>query len=70
MVYDDNEHVRICSLPGMWQRTITIGSAGKALAVTGWKTGWAIGPANLIAHLQIVHQNSVGTWVTPLQVSL
>lgn len=69
MVFDDNEHVRICSLPGMWERTITIGSAGKALAVTGWKTGWAYGPANLIAHLQIVHQNCVGVNVTPLQVS-
>ncbi|XP_055310075.1 kynurenine aminotransferase-like [Sitodiplosis mosellana] len=70
MVYDDNEHVRICSLPGMWERTITIGSAGKALAVTGWKTGWAYGPANLIAHLQIVHQNCVGTNVTPLQEAI
>ena len=29
MVYDDSEHVRMASLPGMWERTVTIGSAGK-----------------------------------------
>lgn len=40
MIFDDNEHVRICTLPGMWERTITIGSAGKTFSVTGWKTGW------------------------------
>ncbi|XP_031632689.1 kynurenine--oxoglutarate transaminase 3-like [Contarinia nasturtii] len=70
MVYDDNEHVRICSLPGMWERTITIGSAGKALAVTGWKTGWALGPPNLISHLHLVHQNCVASIPTPLQEAI
>lgn len=39
MVYDWNEHIRICTLPGMWERTITIGSAGKTFSVTGWKIG-------------------------------
>ncbi|XP_013115462.2 kynurenine aminotransferase isoform X2 [Stomoxys calcitrans] len=67
MVFDGNEHIRICTLPDMWQRTITIGSAGKTFSVTGWKTGWAYGPANLIRNLQMVHQNSVYTCPTPLQ---
>jgi kynurenine--oxoglutarate transaminase/cysteine-S-conjugate beta-lyase/glutamine--phenylpyruvate transaminase len=51
----------------MWERTITIGSAGKAFSVTGWKLGWAYGPENLIKNLQIVHQNCVGTCPTHTQ---
>lgn len=69
MVFEPFEHIRICTLPGMWERTITIGSAGKTFSVTGWKLGWAYGPQNLIKNLQIVHQNTVYTCATPLQVS-
>ncbi|XP_034841224.1 kynurenine aminotransferase isoform X2 [Maniola hyperantus] len=67
MVYKPHKHIRIATLPGMWERTITIGSAGKTFSVTGWKTGWAYGPANLMKNLQVVHQNSVYTCVTPIQ---
>ncbi|XP_053329301.1 uncharacterized protein LOC128503280 [Spea bombifrons] len=59
LVYDDKQHVRIASLPGMWERTITIGSAGKTFSATGWKVGWALGPDHLLKHLRTVHQNSV-----------
>lgn len=52
----------------MWERTITIGSAGKTFSITGWKTGWAYGPANLMVNLQMVHQNCVYTHSTPIQV--
>ncbi|EPQ59322.1 PLP-dependent transferase [Gloeophyllum trabeum ATCC 11539] len=48
LVYDDKEHVRIATLPGMWERTVTVGSAGKAFAATGWRVGWVIGPPSLI----------------------
>lgn len=68
MIYDNNEHVRICTLPGMWERTITIGSAGKTFSVTGWKTGWAYGPQNLMENLRLAHQNCVYTCPTPIQV--
>ncbi|XP_076252880.1 kynurenine aminotransferase-like isoform X2 [Rhynchophorus ferrugineus] len=67
MVYKPYEHVRIATLPGMWERTITIGSAGKTFSVTGWKLGWAYGPANLMFNLQMIHQNSVYTGCTPIQ---
>lgn len=60
--------VLTATLPDMWERTITIGSAGKTFSVTGWKTGWAYGPANLMRNLMIVHQNCVYTCSTPLQV--
>ena len=51
----------------MYERTITIGSAGKAFSVTGWKTGWAIGPANLLQPLKTIHQNCIFTSPTPVQ---
>ncbi|MFB7371127.1 pyridoxal phosphate-dependent aminotransferase [Streptomyces sp. NPDC056222] len=40
LVFDDAEHVPIASLPGMRERTVTIGSAGKTFSFTGWKVGW------------------------------
>ncbi|XP_071447831.1 kynurenine aminotransferase isoform X2 [Hetaerina americana] len=67
LVYPPNEHIRIATLPGMWERTITIGSAGKTFSVTGWKLGWAYGPASLMTNLQLVHQNCVYTCPTPIQ---
>ncbi|KFP39026.1 Kynurenine--oxoglutarate transaminase 3 [Chlamydotis macqueenii] len=70
LVYTGNKHIKIATLPGMWERTITIGSAGKTYSVTGWKLGWSIGPQNLIKHLQVVHQNTLYTCPTPLQEAL
>lgn len=70
MVFKPNKHIRIATLPDMWERTITIGSAGKTFSVTGWKTGWAYGPANLMRNLQIVHQNCVYTCTTPIQEAI
>lgn len=67
MVYKPRKHIRIATLPDMWERTITIGSAGKTFSVTGWKTGWAYGPANLMKNAMTVHQNCVYTCSTPVQ---
>lgn len=39
----NQEHIRIATLPGMWERTLTIGSAGKTFSSTGLKLGWMIG---------------------------
>lgn len=35
MVYGENKHIKMASLPGMFERTITLGSAGKSFSVTG-----------------------------------
>ena len=70
IVYEPHKHIRIATLPDMYERTITIGSAGKTFSVTGWKIGWAYGPANLLYNLQIVHQNAVYTCSTPLQEAI
>ncbi|XP_056288112.1 kynurenine--oxoglutarate transaminase 1-like [Pseudoliparis swirei] len=59
LTYDGNKHVKIASLPGMWERTVTIGSAGKTFSATGWKVGWVIGSKQTIKHMNIIHQNCV-----------
>jgi N-succinyldiaminopimelate aminotransferase len=41
-------HIPIATLPGMWERTLTISSIGKSFSLTGWKVGWASGPAPLV----------------------
>lgn len=51
----------------MWDRTVTIGSAGTAFSVSGWRIGWTYGPSKLLDNLRMVHQNSVYTVPTPLQ---
>lgn len=60
-------HVRLATLPGMWERTLTLGSAGKTFSVTGWKIGWAIGPVPLVHAVLMAHQWIPFTVATPLQ---
>lgn len=67
LIYKGHQHIKIATMPGMWDRTITVGSAGKTFSVTGWKLGWSIGPEHLVKHLQTVMQNSLYTCPTPLQ---
>ncbi|XP_034403484.1 kynurenine--oxoglutarate transaminase 1 [Cyclopterus lumpus] len=59
LTYDGNKHVKIASLPGMWERTVTIGSAGKTFSATGWKLGWAISSVHNMKNLKIIHLGSV-----------
>ncbi|MFM0046992.1 pyridoxal phosphate-dependent aminotransferase [Paraburkholderia sediminicola] len=47
----EREHVSIATLPGMAERTVTLGSLSKSHAMAGWRVGWAIGPALLIEHM-------------------
>lgn len=54
----------------MFERTITIGSGGKTFSATGWRVGWAYGPANLIQNLRVIHQNCVYSCITPLQEAI
>lgn len=67
MVFKGSEMLRIATFPGMWERTITIGSAGKTFSVTGWKLGWAYGPDYLLRNCQVAHQNCVYACPTPIQ---
>jgi N-succinyldiaminopimelate aminotransferase len=56
LTFDGRPHRPIATLPGMAARTVTIGSAGKTFSVTGWKIGWATGPAHLVAAVRTVKQ--------------
>lgn len=56
LLFDDAVHVPIAALPGMFERTITIGSAGKTFGMTGWKIGWAYGHPDLIRGMNMAHQ--------------
>ncbi len=55
--FDDNVHIPVAGLPGMWERTVTVGSGGKSFSFTGWKVGWASGPAELIGPVRVVRQH-------------
>ena len=56
LTFDGVAHTPIGTLPGMGQRTVTISSAGKSFNVTGWKIGWACGPAPLVAAIRAAKQ--------------
>jgi N-succinyldiaminopimelate aminotransferase len=56
LVFDDAEHVPLASLPGMRERTLRISSSGKTFSATGWKIGWAMGPAELVGEVTAVKQ--------------
>jgi N-succinyldiaminopimelate aminotransferase len=63
----DGVHVPIATLPGMFERTLTVSSIGKTHSVTGWKIGWATGPADLVARVRSVKQFLTFAGGTPLQ---
>jgi N-succinyldiaminopimelate aminotransferase len=56
LTFDSRPHVPIATLPGMRERTVTIGSAGKTFSVTGWKIGWACAPPRLVGAVRTVKQ--------------
>lgn len=52
----DGQHRPLAAVPGAWERTVTVSSAGKTFSLTGWKIGWATGPEPLIGALRTVKQ--------------
>lgn len=56
LVFDGRQHVPLAGFDGMAERTITISSAAKMFNCTGWKIGWACGPAELIAGMRAAKQ--------------
>src|SRR4051794_18043415 len=63
----EGEHIPLATLPGMAQRTLTISSVGKTYSFTGWKIGWASGPADLVGAVRGVKQFLSFAGGTPLQ---
>lgn len=56
LVFDGAEHIPLASFPGMRERTVTIGSAGKTFSFTGWKVGWVTAAPALVAAVRSAKQ--------------
>ncbi len=69
ITYDGTEHAPIATLPGMRERTVTISALSKTYSVTGWRVGWAIAAAPLMAGIRPVHDFLTVAAATPLQVA-
>jgi N-succinyldiaminopimelate aminotransferase len=56
LVFDDAEHLPLAAFPGMRERTVTIGSAGKTFSFTGWKVGWVTAAPELVGAVRSAKQ--------------
>jgi N-succinyldiaminopimelate aminotransferase len=70
LVYDGRAHIPLASLPGMRQRVVRIGSAGKMFSLTGWKVGWVTGDATLVRVVANAHQFLTFTTSPALQLGV
>jgi N-succinyldiaminopimelate aminotransferase len=67
LAFDGREHIPLMSMPGMRERSIRIGSAGKTFSLTGWKVGYLTGPEELMRAVSKAHQFLVFTTAPNLQ---
>ena len=67
LTFDGARHVPLMTLPGMRERCMRIGSAGKTFSLTGWKVGYVTAPAALAANVAKAHQNLTFTTAPNLQ---
>jgi N-succinyldiaminopimelate aminotransferase len=67
LTFDDARHIPLMTLPGMRERTMRIGSAGKTFSLTGWKVGYVTAPAALATNVAKAHQNLTFTTAPNLQ---
>jgi aspartate/methionine/tyrosine aminotransferase len=70
LVFDGRKHVPLATLPGMRDRVVRVGSAGKMFSLTGWKVGWVSGPAPLIDVIAKTHQFLTFTTAPALQLGV
>ncbi len=66
-VYQPSTHLSIASLPGMYERTITLGGVSKTYAMTGWRIGYAAGPPDFIEAMTVVKSAATGAAATVSQ---
>lgn len=70
LLFDGRPHVPLATLPGMRERTLRIGSAGKTFSLTGWKVGYVTGPPELVSAVARCHQFLVFTTPPALQAAV
>ena len=69
IVYDGGRHVSLATLGDMADRTITINGLSKTYSATGWRVGWALGPANLVSAIRRTHDFLTVGAPHPLQIA-
>ncbi len=67
IVFDGHRHVPIATLPGMWERTVTISGVSKSYSVTGWRIGYTISPPALAVGIRRAHDFITVGAPAPLQ---
>jgi len=67
LVFDGRKHIPLMTLPGMRERAMRIGSAGKTFSLTGWKVGYVTAAATLTSLVRKAHQNLTFTTAPNLQ---
>ena len=70
LVFDDAVHIPLASLPGMADRVVKVGSAGKIFSLTGWKVGWAVAPPDFAETIAKAHQFVTFTTAPNLQAAV
>ena len=70
LVFAGAEHVSIATLPGMAERTVVVSSGGKTFHTTGWKIGWACGPAEMITAVTTAKQFLTYVNGSPFQAAI
>ena len=70
IVFDGAQHASVCAHPELAERSIVVSSFGKTYHITGWKIGYVVGPAALMAEFRKVHQFNVFTVHAPSQLAL
>jgi aspartate/methionine/tyrosine aminotransferase len=70
VLFDGRRHVPLIGLPGMRERTIKIGSAGKIFSLTGWKVGFVVAAPDLLAPIARAHQFLTFTTPPALQAAV
>ena len=67
LTYEPSEHCSIATMDDMRERTVVIGGFSKAFAMTGWRIGYACGPATLIGAMNKIHQYAIMSSPTTAQ---
>ncbi|KAM0015708.1 putative aminotransferase, class-I, pyridoxal-phosphate-binding, aminotransferase, class I/classII [Helianthus debilis subsp. tardiflorus] len=67
IIYDNEPHISLASLPGMQNRTVITSSLSKTYSVTGWRVGWAIGPSCTASAIRNIHTKVTDSAPAPFQ---
>ncbi len=70
LIFEGKKHYSACELPDLLSRSLIVGSFGKTFHATGWKTGFVLAPANLMAEYRKLHQFVVFASNTPIQYAI